>query len=129
MLNVTQSKGAAPAKFTAASTIERTAFATFTVAPAMKRAVEEPSYGFWGALAGFIFYWMAFAVPILIYGANALFFLLYTWPFFLALIPVSVVIGLVFSVLLAGRLALMLLCIGLSIFCLFWLVFALLTGW
>lgn len=92
-------------------------------------AAEEPSYGFWGAMAGFIFYWLAFAVPILTYGANALFFLLYTWPFFLALIPVSVVIGLVFSVLLAGRLVLMIISIGLSVFCLFWLVFSLLTGW
>ncbi|WP_413739244.1 DUF3561 family protein [Sodalis sp. RH21] len=100
-----------------------------TKAPGVERGAEEPAYGFWGAMAGFIFYWLAFAVPILLYGANALFFLLYTWPFFLALIPVSVLIGLIFSVLLAGRLLLMILCIGVSVFCLFWLVFAQLTGW
>ncbi|HEY0211212.1 DUF3561 family protein [Acerihabitans sp.] len=115
MLNVTPVKRVLPVKA--------------ATAPAVERAAEEPSYGFWGAMAGFIFYWLAFAVPILTYGANALFFLLYTWPFFLALIPVSVVIGLVFSVLLAGRLVLMIISIGLSVFCLFWLVFALLTGW
>lgn len=115
MLNVTQTKRVVPANI--------------VNVPAAERAAEEPSYGFWGAMAGFIFYWLAFAVPILTYGANALFFLLYTWPFFLALIPVSVLIGLVFSVLLAGRLLLMILCIGLSVFCLFWLVFAMLTGW
>ncbi|WP_410016613.1 DUF3561 family protein [Sodalis sp. RH24] len=98
-------------------------------APVAERAAEEPAYGFWGAMAGFIFYWLAFAIPILTYGANALFFLLYTWPFFLALIPVSVLIGLVFSVLLTGRLILMIACTGLAVFCLFWLVFTALTGW
>jgi hypothetical protein len=29
----------------------------------------------------------------LIYGSNTLFFFLYTWPFFLALMPVAVVVG------------------------------------
>jgi hypothetical protein len=31
--------------------------------------------------------------PFLIYGSNTLFFFLYTWPFFLALMPVAVVVG------------------------------------
>ena len=119
MLNVTQIKRhimpAATAKTASAHSIDRNA--------------EEPVYGFWGAMVGFAFYWVAFSVPIMIYGANALFFLLYTWPFFLALLPLSVLIGIIFSTLLAGRLWLMILCSGLSVFSLFCLVFALLTCW
>ncbi len=117
MLNATQSKQAIPV----------------TVKPigtrGSERGTEEPAYGFWGAMAGFIFYWVAFAVPILIYGANALFFLLYTWPFFLALLPLSVLIGIIIGTLLSTRIWLMILCSGLSVFSLFWLVFSLLTGW
>jgi len=115
MPNAIQSKQVVPAKF-------------ITV-PSNDSNVEEPGYGFVGAMAGFIFYWLAFSVPFFIYGANALFFMLYTWPFFLALIPVSVLIGLIFSVLMNGRLLWMIPCIGIAVFCLFWLVFALLTGW
>ena len=115
MLNATQSKRALPAKF--------------ITAPGSESGGEEPAYGFVGAMAGFIFYWLAFSVPFFFYGANALFFMLYTWPFFLALIPVSVLIGLILSVLLTGRLLWMIPCIGIAVFCLFWLVFAQLTGW
>ncbi|TKI08933.1 DUF3561 family protein [Martelella alba] len=95
----------------------------------VERGVEEPSYGFWGGTAAFIFYWLAFAVPLLIHGANALFFLLYTWPFFLALLPLSVLIGIIFGTVLAGRVWLMILCIGAAVSSLFWLVFSLLTCW
>lgn len=68
-------------------------------------------------------------MPILQFGANALFFLLYTWPFFLALLPVCVLLGVVCGVLLGGRLCLVVLMTGLSVFCLFWLVFTFLSGW
>ncbi|WP_213991544.1 DUF3561 family protein [Sodalis sp. dw_96] len=117
MLNVTQSKHVIPVTVKPIS------------ARGSERGTEEPAYGFWGAMAGFLFYWVAFAVPILVYGANALFFLLYTWPFFLALLPLSVLIGIIVGTLLAARIWLMILCSGLSIFSLFWLVFSLLTGW
>jgi len=117
MLNVTQSKHVIP----------------ITVKPisarSSDRGIEEPAYGFWGAFAGFLFYWVAFALPIWVYGANALFFLLYTWPFFMALLPLSVLIGIIIGTLLAARVWLMILCSGLSVFSLFWLVFSLLTGW
>ncbi len=33
---------------------------------------------------------VALGIPFLIYGGNTLFFFLYTWPFFLALMPVAV---------------------------------------
>ncbi|MDT3252027.1 DUF3561 family protein [Serratia sp. root2] len=90
---------------------------------------EEPSYSFLGGVCGFVFYWLAFAVPFLVYGSNTLFFLLYTWPFFLALMPVSVLIGITLSMLLRGRLLLTLLLTGAIVLCLFWLVFSFLTGW
>ncbi|CAI0951788.1 DUF3561 family protein [Serratia quinivorans] len=90
---------------------------------------EEPSYSFLGGVCGFVFYWLAFAVPFVVYGSNTLFFLLYTWPFFLALMPVSVLIGITLSMLLRGRLILTLLLTGAIVLCLFWLVFSFLTGW
>lgn len=90
---------------------------------------EDPSYSFLGGVSGFVFYWLAFAVPFMVYGANTLFFLLYTWPLFLALMPASVVIGIVFSMLLRGRLMLTLLMTGSAVWFLFWLMFSTLTGW
>ncbi|NGH42692.1 DUF3561 domain-containing protein, partial [Escherichia coli] len=53
----------------------------------------------------------------------------YTWPFFLALMPLSVLIGITLSMLLRGRLILTLLLTGAVVLCLFWLVFSFLTGW
>ncbi|MBC3378745.1 DUF3561 family protein [Serratia fonticola] len=90
---------------------------------------EDPSYSFLGGTGGFVFYWLAFTVPFMVYGSNTLFFLLYTWPFFLALMPASVLLGIVFSVVLRGRLFLTLLLTGITVICLFWLVFSFLSGW
>ncbi|CAI1891275.1 MULTISPECIES: DUF3561 family protein [Serratia] len=94
-----------------------------------KQEREEPSHSFLGGVSGFVFYWLAFALPFLVYGSNTLFFLLYTWPFFLALMPLSVLIGITLSMLLRGRLILTLLLTGAIVLCLFWLVFSFLTGW
>lgn len=91
---------------------------------------DERTYPSMGAIAGFSFYWLAFVVPILVYGTNTtLFFMLYTWPFFLALMPASVLIGVFFSVIFKGNMTLMVLSSGAVIVCLFWLVFSLITGW
>ena len=46
----------------------------------------------------------AVGIPFLLYGSNTLFFLLYTWPFFLALMPVAVVVGIALHSLLNGKL-------------------------
>ncbi|ATA19338.1 uncharacterized protein DUF3561 [Gibbsiella quercinecans] len=94
-----------------------------------KQEKEEPSYSFLGGVSGFVFYWLAFAVPFLVYGPNTLFFLLYTWPFFLALMPLSVLIGITFSMILRERQLLTLLLTGVTVMCLFWLVFSSLSGW
>lgn len=89
---------------------------------------QEQSHSFYGGVSGFVFYWFAFAVPFLVYGSNTLFFLLYTWPFFLALMPFSIVIGIVFSILLRGRLLLTVLT-GTCVMSIFWLVFSFISGW
>jgi hypothetical protein len=47
---------------------------------------------------------LALGIPFLIYGGNTLFFFLYTWPFFLALMPVAVVVGIALHSLLNGKL-------------------------
>lgn len=94
-----------------------------------EREYEESSCSFVGALSGFAFYWLAFAIPFLVYGSNTLFFLLYTWPFFLALMPVSVLIGIGLGMVLRGHHWLIIAGSGIAVICLFWLVFSQLTGW
>ena len=54
---------------------------------------EETTWSLPGAVVGFISWLFALAMPMLIYGSNTLFFFIYTWPFFLALMPVAVVVG------------------------------------
>ncbi len=90
---------------------------------------EEPSYSMLGGCTGFVCFWLALAFPFFIYGSNTLFFLLYTWPFFLTLIPVSVLIGIAFSSLFRGSLLKTLPLTGLAVFCVFWMVFSFLSGW
>lgn len=90
---------------------------------------EEPSYSMIGGCTGFVFFWLALAIPFIIYGSNTLFFLLYTWPFFLALIPISVLIGIALSTLFGGSLLKALPLTGLVVMCVFWMVFSFLSGW
>lgn len=93
------------------------------------RDQEEISWSFPGGVVGFASYWLALAIPFILYGSNTLFFFLYTWPFFLALLPVSVLIGIVASVLLRGHLVWTLLLTIIVVIGLFWLLFTLLSGW
>lgn len=65
---------------------------------------EETTWSLAGALIGFLSWLLALGIPFLIYGPNTLFFFLYTWPFFLALLPVAVVVGIALHSLLLGRL-------------------------
>ncbi|QFH68385.1 DUF3561 family protein [Enterobacter sp. E76] len=67
-------------------------------------AAEETTWTFPGAILGFLAWLLALGFPFLFYGSNTLFFFLYTWPFFLALMPVAVVIGIALHSLLDGRL-------------------------
>lgn len=90
---------------------------------------DEPPSSLPGGIIGFLSYWCALAIPFLLYGSNTLFFFLYTWPFFLALLPVSVLIGIIFSMALRGRLLWMTPATAMSVVCLFWLLFSFLSGW
>lgn len=65
---------------------------------------EETTWSFPGAIVGFAAWLLALAIPFLLYGSNTLFFFLYTWPFFLALMPVAVVVGIALHSLLDGKL-------------------------
>lgn len=93
------------------------------------REPEDPVWSFPGGVIGFVSYWCALALPFLIYGSNTLFFFLYTWPFFLALLPVSVLIGIALSLMLRGRLLWTLLSTAVVVVCLFWVLFTFLSGW
>lgn len=46
---------------------------------------DETNWSLSGAFVGFAAWLMALGIPYLYYGNNTLFFFLYTWPFFLAL--------------------------------------------
>ncbi|HEN3617319.1 TPA: DUF3561 family protein [Yersinia enterocolitica] len=94
-----------------------------------QREREEPSYSFLGGVTGFVFYWLAFAIPFFVYGSNTVFFLLYTWPFFLALMPVSVLIGIMLNMLSRGNVLITVGGAGIAVVCLFWMLFSFLTGW
>ena len=48
--------------------------------------------------------YLRWPMPMLIYGSNTLFFFIYTWPFFLALMPVAVVVGIALHSLMDGKL-------------------------
>lgn len=65
---------------------------------------DETTWSLPGGIIGFASWLLALACPFLIYGPNTLFLLLYTWPFFLALMPVAVIIGVAMHSLLARRL-------------------------
>lgn len=65
---------------------------------------DETTWSLSGAVVGFVSWLLALGFPFLIYGSNTLFFFLYTWPFFLALIPVAVVVGIALHSLMKGKL-------------------------
>ncbi|QLR44387.1 DUF3561 family protein [Enterobacter sp. RHBSTW-00994] len=65
---------------------------------------DETTWSLSGAFVGFISWLLALGIPFLIYGGNTFFFFLYTWPFFLALMPVAIVVGIALHSLLNGKL-------------------------
>ena len=65
---------------------------------------DETTWSFPGAIIGFVSWLLALGIPFLMYGGNTLFFFLYTWPFFLALMSVAVVVGIALHSLFNGRL-------------------------
>lgn len=82
-----------------------------------------------GGIIGFFAYLLALATPFFYFGGSVLFFFLYTWPFFLALLPVSVIVGIALSIWLNRRLFWTLLFTLLIVISFFWLLFSCLAGW
>ena len=80
------------------------------------------------AVVGFIAWLLALGFPCLMYGPNTLFFFLYTWPFFLALLPVAIVAGIALHSLLKGRLLLSIACTLLVVGAMFGALFLWLLG-
>lgn len=71
--------------------------------------LSDTEYAAWslpGGVIGFVAWLLALGFPLSVYGSNSLFFFLYTWPFFLALMPVAVVAGVALYSLLRRRLLL-----------------------
>ena len=91
-------------------------------------ADDETNWSFPGALIGFVSWLLALGIPFLIYGSNTLFFFLYTWPFFLALMPVAVVVGIALHSLLNRRLLLSILATALTVVLVFGTLFLWLVG-
>ncbi|EHM49028.1 MAG: DUF3561 family protein [Yokenella regensburgei] len=89
---------------------------------------EETTWSLPGAVVGFLSWLLALGIPFLIYGGNTVFFLLYTWPFFLALMPVAVVVGVALHSLLNSRLLYSLPATILTVVVLFGLLFYWLMG-
>lgn len=81
-----------------------------------------------GAVVGFVAWLLALGIPFLLYGPNTLFFFLYTWPFFLALMPVSVIIGIALHLLVKGKLLFSIISTLLAVGALFGLLFIWLLG-
>ena len=65
---------------------------------------DETTWSLPGAVVGFVSWLLALGIPFLVYGPNTLFFFIYTWPFFLALMPVAVVVGVALHSLFNGKL-------------------------
>lgn len=81
-----------------------------------------------GAILGFIAWLLALCAPYLIYGSNTLLFFLYTWPFFLALLPVAVIVGVALHSLLHGHIIPSVVTILMSVALLFGALFLWLMG-
>ena len=84
--------------------------------------LDEPRSSLPGGIIGFFSYWCALAIPFQLYGSKTIFF-------FLALLPVSVLIGIIFSMALRGRLLWTTPATAIVVVCLFWLLFSFLSGW
>ncbi|MBV8875872.1 MULTISPECIES: DUF3561 family protein [unclassified Phytobacter] len=89
---------------------------------------EETTWSLPGAAVGFFAWLLALAIPFLIYGPNTLFFLLYTWPFFLALMPVSVVVGIALHSIVNGKLLYSIVLTALTVVAMFGALFMWLMG-
>lgn len=91
-------------------------------------ADDETTWSLPGAVVGFASWLLALGIPFLVYGPNTLFFFIYTWPFFLALMPVAVVVGIAQHSLFNGKLRYSIVATLLTVFAMFGALFLWLLG-
>ncbi|CAK9885846.1 MAG: Inner membrane protein YgbE [Candidatus Erwinia impunctatus] len=101
------------------------------VIPVLNRKIDvnassSPEGALRGAVIGAIDYGLVLFAILLFYGDTTLFFFLYTWPFFLALLPLSVLTGLAASYWFGGRVLPTLIVAFVVTAALFWSLFFLL---
>ncbi|MGV3344667.1 DUF3561 family protein [Enterobacteriaceae bacterium LUAb1] len=84
---------------------------------------QRPLPDFPGSIIGIICWWGALSTPFPFYGNNVWLFFLYTWPCFLALLPIAIVTGMGIFLLLQGRIIFCGLVTAFAVTCLFWLLF------
>lgn len=89
---------------------------------------DETTWSLPGAVVGFVAWLLALAIPFLIYGSNTLFVFLYTWPFFLALMPVAVVVGIALHSIVNGKLIYSAMLTALTVVAMFGALFMWLMG-
>jgi len=90
---------------------------------------EWPSTLVAGGCFGLFSYFLAILSPFIAFGASVLFFFLYTWPFFLALLPVAVFSGMAISVWQQQKIFLTFLLTLLLVSGSFWGLFYAFVGW
>jgi len=90
---------------------------------------EWPSTLVAGGCFGLFAYFLAILSPFVAFGASVLFFFLYTWPFFLALLPVAVFTGMAISVWQQQKIFLTLFLTLLLVSGSFWGLFYAFIGW
>lgn len=90
---------------------------------------EWPSSLVAGGCFGVFSYFLALLSPFLAFGASVLFFFLYTWPFFLALLPVAVFSGMAISVWQKQKIILSFVITLIVVSASFWILFYAFVGW
>lgn len=80
-------------------------------------------------MIGLLCWGMTLLLPFLSYGKNTFFFFLFTWPLFLALLPVAVLVGTIFGRLTQGKLLRTVLLTLLVVTATYWLLFCVIIGW
>ncbi|WP_241579747.1 DUF3561 family protein [Rosenbergiella nectarea] len=90
---------------------------------------EWPSTLVAGGCFGLFAYFLAILSPFIAFGASVLFFFLYTWPFFLALLPVAVFSGMAISVWQQHKIFLTFILTLLLVSGSFWGLFYAFVGW
>ncbi|MBT0727981.1 DUF3561 domain-containing protein [Rosenbergiella australiborealis] len=90
---------------------------------------EWPSTLVAGGCFGIFAYCLSLLSPFVAFGSSVLFFFLYTWPFFLALLPVAIFLGMAVSVWQPQKLLVTFILTLVIVSGSFWVLFYMFVGW